>query len=386
MNKLLYGLEAQKYRKIINNINLLADKFNFEPVYLATILSKDTFTRSMMYSEIIMMNQTFELNHNNNYILRPEGTAPLVEWLINDGKLRHNNQLRLFYCGNMFRHERAQKARYPEFTQAGFEILGGDQLQQELEILTIFQNFLQELKLEDKIILEINSIGNLKERKNYLKDLNYYISKHLNNGSLILTSSELITLQRNPLRLLDSKNPNLIEFFKEGPKILNYQDPSHYQNLCNYLKTNNFNFREQPNLVRGLDYYSDIVFEWQDLTDSLGSSNTVSAGGRYDSLLANQPKVHPELKTAFGFAIGIERLLMVLANNFNPTNHPYDYYLCGASQQDWIEAFKIRNNLIADNYTVFINYNLRSLKYHQNKARHQAKSGFIIKDKMVIPL
>jgi len=248
---------------------------------------------------------TFEDRNGDSLTLRPEGTAGCVRAGIEHGLL-HNQQQRLWYVGPMFRHERPQKGRYRQFHQFGVEALGmpGPDIDAELILLTA--RWWRALKL-DGLVLEINSLGTPVSRAVHREKLVTYLEAHRS----ALDEDSLRRLHRNPLRVLDSKNPTMQEIVAGAPSLADALDDdsrAHFARLLELLSSNGVPFRVNPKLVRGLDYYTRTVFEWT--TDRLGAQSAVCAGGRYDGLveqLGGRPT------PAAGFAIGIERLIELLA-------------------------------------------------------------------------
>jgi len=206
----------------------------------------------------------------------------------------------------MFRHERPQKGRYRQFYQFGIEAFGMSEAAIDAEIIAFGYRLWQRLGLQDHIHLQLNSLGTLEVRSAYRKALIAYFSQHKSR----LENENLRRLETNPLRILDSKDPNLQDLISGAPTLIDYLDAAseqHWDKLQHYLKALNIPFTVNPHLVRGLDYYSSTVFEW--VTEALGVQGTVCAGGRYDVLveqLGGQPT------PAIGFAMGLERVVLLL--------------------------------------------------------------------------
>ncbi len=247
---------------------------------------------------------TFEDRNGDSLTLRPEGTAGCVRAGIENGLL-HNQTQRIWYRGPMFRHERPQKGRYRQFHQIGAEAYGFEGPDIDLEIILITHRFWQQLGLTD-LELQINSLGSSEERLAYKSRLVEYLEAHREQ----LDEDSLRRLNSNPLRVLDSKNPDMAELIANAPSLMDFlgeASRSHFQALCDGLDRLNVGYRVNPRLVRGLDYYSRTVFEW--VTTRLGAQGTVCAGGRYDGLveqLGGRPT------PGIGFAMGVERLVALL--------------------------------------------------------------------------
>ncbi len=237
--------------------------------------------------------------------LRPEGTAGCVRAVLEHG-LTYNQTQRLWYTGPMFRYERPQKGRYRQFHQFGVETFGmpGPDIDAELILLTA--RLWRALGLADVVTLELNSLGEADERAAFRAALVVYLEQHRTQ----LDEDSQRRLTSNPLRILDSKDPGtraILENAPQLPDFLGAESTSHFAALCAVLDAAGIAYRLNPNLVRGLDYYNKTVFEW--VTTALGAQGTVCAGGRYDGLvtqLGGQPT------QAVGFAIGLERLLLLV--------------------------------------------------------------------------
>lgn len=247
---------------------------------------------------------TFEDRNGESLSLRPEGTAGCVRAMIEHGLLRNTIQ-KIWYNGAMFRHERPQQGRYRQFHQLGVEVYGLVTADIDAEILLMTARFWQVLGLKD-LELQINSLGSSEARATYREKLVEYFSHNLEQ----LDEDSRRRLQTNPLRILDSKNPDLKALIESAPKLLDYLDEEskqHFEQLQTLLNAAGLKYSINPRLVRGLDYYNKTVFEW--VTNKLGSQGTVCAGGRYDGLVeqlggSNTP--------AIGFALGLERLIALL--------------------------------------------------------------------------
>ncbi|VAX76527.1 histidine--tRNA ligase [Buchnera aphidicola] len=238
--------------------------------------------------------------------LRPEGTVSCIRACIQNNMFYQSQVQKLWYHGPMFRYERPQKGRFRQFYQLGVEYFGCNDIVVDYEIIILTVNILKNLNLLSNVKLEINSIGTLKDRKNFSLVLKKFFQKHI----IHLTKHEKNLLSRNPIRILDSKNQNIVKLLKLAPKLNNYLSKSSYtrfEQLCNLLNSSKIDFIINHQLVRGLDYYNDTVFEWKS-KDNLGSNHAVCSGGRYDNLIEY---LGGKKNSAMGFAIGIERLLII---------------------------------------------------------------------------
>ncbi|USS94318.1 histidine--tRNA ligase [Buchnera aphidicola] len=267
------------------------------------------FTRSIGEITDIIEKEMYTFNDRNkkSLTLRPESTTCCVRAILENNLLKNIKQ-RFWYFGPMFRYEKPQKGRYRQFYQFGCEIYGLSNPKIELELILLLNRIWKILKISNNIYLEINSIGTITARERYKDDLiNYLISK---KKFLDLDSQN--RLYKNPLRILDSKNKNTQNILKNAPVLLDYLDENSINNfnfVCNSMKKIGISFKINKNLIRGLDYYNDIVFEWKTKIPKLGSQNTICAGGRYDKLIQilGGPKT-----PALGCAIGMERLIAII--------------------------------------------------------------------------
>ena len=251
---------------------------------------------------------TFQDRNGDSLTLRPEGTAGCVRAGIENGLL-HNQIQRLWYQGSMFRHERPQKGRYRQFHQLGVEAFGMAGPDIDAELILMSARILNHIGLSGKMVLQVNSLGTAESRASYRKLLVEYFSDHPD----VLDEDSKRRLHSNPLRILDSKNPNMQELVEQAPQLFEHLDSEsreHFARLLAYVDDAGVSCQINPRLVRGLDYYSKTVFEW--VSDQLGAQGTVCAGGRFDSLVS---QLGGRSVPATGFAMGIERLVALLMDS-----------------------------------------------------------------------
>ena len=253
---------------------------------------------------------TFTDRNGDSLSLRPEGTAACVRAGIQHS-LFHGQVQRLWYMGPMFRHERPQRGRCRQFHQFGVEAYGFTSAAIEAEIIAMGWQLWQRLGI-DAVTLQINSLGNNESRAAYREQLQQYLRDHID----LLDEDSQQRLEKNPLRVLDSKNPALQELIAAAPSLLDSLDvesKAHFEQLCQALDALGIAYEINPRLVRGLDYYNGTVFEW--ITDQLGAQGTLCAGGRYDRLVE---QIGGKPTPAFGFALGLERVIELLAADALP--------------------------------------------------------------------
>ena len=263
---------------------------------------------------------SFDDRNGDSLSLRPEGTASVVRSGIEHGMLV-NQQQRLWYVGPMFRHERPQKGRYRQFHQLGAETFGMPGADIEAELILLAARFWRLLGL-DGIELQLNTLGTAEARAAYKSILQDYLRDRIDE----LDEDSKRRLDSNPLRILDSKNPDMQGLIESAPQLrdhLDQESADHFGELCGILDHVGQPYTINPRLVRGLDYYCHSVFEW--VTDSLGAQGTVCAGGRYDGLVE---QLGGKPTTAAGFAMGIERLVAMLQDQGKAAAAPEnDIYL-----------------------------------------------------------
>jgi histidyl-tRNA synthetase len=293
-----------------NTFNEISKSYGYQEVRFPIIENTDLFKRSVGDQSDIVNKEmfTFEGKSGKSMTLRPEGTAGCMRMAIETGLLDAGQQ-RLSYKGPMFRYERPQKGRSRQFQQLSLEAYGFNDYAIDLEMLEISNILFKELLVKKEMILEINSIGSQKDQQEYSQRLKDYFSKYKKD----LDEDSLKRLEKNPLRILDSKNQDLEKLIKEAPKIdqsISKESQEKFSTIKTYLEDLKIEYKENPLLVRGLDYYNDLVFEWK--SNSIGSQDTICGGGRYDSL----SKIIGGRETnAVGLSIGLERLCLLVEDS-----------------------------------------------------------------------
>ena len=270
---------------------------------------------------------TFDDRNGESLTLRPEGTAGCVRAGVEHGLL-YNQEQRLWYMGPMFRYERPQKGRYRQFHQMGVEVFGLQGPDIDAELIMMTARWWKALGIADHVSLELNSIGSLEARAAYRDALVAFLEQHKD----VLDDDCKRRMYSNPLRVLDSKNPDVQTLLNDAPTLADHLDDdsrTHFQGLCALLDDAGIAYTINQRLVRGLDYYNRTVFEW--VTTSLGSQGTVCGGGRYDGLVE---QLGGRATPAVGFAMGMERLVL-LVQAVNPEFEPtriVDVYVIASGQ------------------------------------------------------
>ena len=282
-------------------------QYGYQEIRMPIVESTELFKRSIGEVTDIVEKEmyTFDDRNGDSLTLRPEGTASAVR-AGNQHGLIYNQQQRLWYLGPMFRHERPQKGRYRQFHQFGVETYGLAGPDIDVEVIALSARFWQAFGIADQVRLEINSLGSNAARLAYKEILVAYLEEHKD----ALDDDSQRRMYSNPLRVLDSKNPDVQKIVSAAPKLQDHLDAEsaeHFALLKDRLDALGIAYTVNPNLVRGLDYYNATVFEW--VTDALGAQGTVCAGGRYDGLVE---QLGGKSSPAVGFAMGMERLILLL--------------------------------------------------------------------------
>lgn len=320
---------------------------------------------------------TFTDQNGESLSLRPEGTAGCVRAGIEHALFRNQQQQKLWYLGSMYRYERPQKGRYRQFTQFGVEAFNLPGPDIDAEQLALCARLWKILRIDNLVTLQINSIGDMQSRNIYKQQLVAYFQDNMS----LLDEDSKRRLHSNPMRILDSKNPDMQQLISKAPILLDYIDnesQQHFLELQQLLNTLGINFIVNPRIVRGLDYYNRTVFEW--VTEHLGAQSAICAGGRYDSLV--ELLGGPSTK-GVGFAIGLERILLLLeVAQQKLTNEVDGYLICTgdhANAKRLLIAEQLRDKL--PNFCLFTNMGSGSFSSLFKKAdKSGAKVALIIGD------
>lgn len=323
----------------------LGAAYGYQEIRFPIMESTALFKRSVGEESDIVTKEmyTFADRNDESVTLRPEGTAGCVRAALEQGILFKQSQ-RLWYMGPMFRYERPQKGRLRQFHQFGLEAFGMSGPDIDAEIIALSARLWRLLGVDQYIYLEINSLGTSAARLAHREALVTYFKKHVD----LLDEDSQRRLSTNPLRILDSKNPDMRDMLDNAPAVLDFLDEEsfqHFDQLKKMLDALQIPYKVNPRLVRGLDYYTKTVFEW--MTHDLGAQGTICAGGRYDGLI---PQLGGEPTPAIGFALGLERLidLVHLAQTPHAQVAPHAYFVLlgeSAVQSGFAFAERLRNTL-----------------------------------------
>ncbi len=303
----LYSMAKKKAKKVISTASAVAEKYGFEEIETPIFEFTEVFSRNLGDTSDIVTKEmyVFQDRGGESITLRPEGTAGIVRSFISEG-MQQNLPVKLYYNGPMFRYERPQKGRQRQFTQFGIEMLGVDSPQADIEVIAMAYEFLENLGLDGAVTVEINSLGDKESRNIYREKLVAYLKDNFDN----LSAESKARLEKNPLRILDSKEECDKEIVKNAPLYrdsLNQKSAEFFAEVLHGLDLLGIKYKVNDRLVRGLDYYAHTVFELT--TDKLGAQGTVLGGGRYDGLVAQMGGADI---SGIGWACGVERLSMLL--------------------------------------------------------------------------
>ena len=373
MNDLL-PKDSALWSKVEAVITELFISYGYKNIRTPVVENTDTFCRAIGMATDIVEKQMYSWQQSNgdSLSLRPEGTAGCVRAMIEHNLPREGIQ-KVFYQGAMFRHERPQKGRYRQFHQFGVEVFGADNAKIDAELIAMTQQLWQNLGVKN-LSLEINTLGSSAARENYRSILLDYFKQHKNQ----LDEDSLKRLSTNPLRILDSKNKDLQGVINAAPKLADYLDDEsakHFDEFKNYLQCLQIDYQINTRLVRGLDYYNRTVFEW--ISTDLGAQGAVCAGGRYDGLVE---KMGGKATAAVGFAIGLERLILLLQQqNTSLVKPALSIYLIASGDAAQLKSMQIAKQLqqALPGAILYNDVSLGSFKSQFKKA-HKADAHFAL--------
>ncbi len=339
MNDLL-PKDSELWLKVERIIIDLFTSYGYKNIRTPIVEKTETFCRAIGEATDIVEKEMYSWKESSgeSLSLRPEGTASVVRSMIEHNLPREGIQ-KVFYQGAMFRHERPQKGRYRQFHQVGVEVFGAEDAKIDAELMMMTNSLWKKLGLKN-VVLEINTLGSQEARASYREILVEYFNKYKDQ----LDEDSLRRLSSNPLRILDSKNKDMQSLINSAPKLIEHLDDAsaeHFQQFKDYLEHLDIEYKINTRLVRGLDYYNRTVFEWT--TTDLGAQGTICAGGRYDSLVE---KMGGKPTTAVGFALGLERLMLLLAEqNSIATKSNLSVYIVALGAKAQIKSMQIANSL-----------------------------------------
>ena len=366
----LFGSNIRNHNSIQNKFCKLCNFFNYSEISTPILEYSEVFTKSLGVSSDIVSKEMYNFvdQGNESLVLRPEGTAAIARALVTNS-LEHKKS-KFFYYGPMFRRERPQSGRLRQFHQLGIEYIGKTNYLNDLEVLILAEKFLSEIGIRDELVLEINTLGNKQSRIAYNKALSAFLKKNITQ----LSDKSKNRLETNPLRILDSKEPQDQQVIRKSPNINDYLD-SESKQFFKFLLTGldklKIKYKLNRFLVRGLDYYNHTAFEYK-MTENK-SQNAVLAGGRYDGLVKS---FGGDDLSGVGWAAGVERIILKLSSNKSPNEKK----ICLFSTNDDLNLEILRfKNKIQIRKSLQINFiNSGNFKKKISKANKIGAYGCII--------
>ncbi|EKO3369339.1 histidine--tRNA ligase [Vibrio fluvialis] len=328
----------QKVEGIVKNV---ISAYGYNEVRMPIVEETNLFSRAVGEETDVVSKEmyTFEDRNGDSLTLRPEGTAGCVRSCIQNSLINRDEQ-RLWYMGPMFRHERPQKGRYRQFHQCGVEVFGLNGPDVDAELIMMTARLWRELGIDKHVRLELNSIGSQEDRADYRTALVAFLEQHID----VLDEDCKRRMHTNPLRVLDTKNPDIQAILGDAPRLSEYlgeESKAHFAGICELLDAAGIEYTVNERLVRGLDYYNRTVFEW--MTESLGSQGTVCGGGRYDGLVE---QLGGKATPAVGFAMGLERLVLMMETLGNTdVRRNVDVYMVTAGEGTLTAGMKLVEEL-----------------------------------------
>lgn len=333
--------QSPLWQKLENTVKNVISAYGYSEVRMPIVEETNLFSRAVGEETDVVSKEmyTFDDRNGDSLTLRPEGTAGCVRSCIQNSLINRDEQ-RVWYMGPMFRHERPQKGRYRQFHQCGVEVFGLNGPDVDAELIMMTARLWRELGIDKHVRLELNSIGSVEDRAEYRTALVAFLEKHVD----ILDDDSKRRMHTNPLRVLDTKNPEIQAVLGDAPRLSDYlgeESKQHFNGLCELLDAAGIEYTVNQRLVRGLDYYNRTVFEW--ITESLGAQGTVCGGGRYDGLVE---QLGGKATPAVGFAMGLERLVLMLETlELTDVRRSVDVYMVTAGEGTMMAGLKLAESL-----------------------------------------
>ncbi|EJA7360376.1 histidine--tRNA ligase [Vibrio alginolyticus] len=333
--------QSPLWQKLENTVKNVISAYGYNEVRMPIVEETNLFSRAVGEETDVVSKEmyTFDDRNGDSLTLRPEGTAGCVRSCIQNSLINRDEQ-RLWYMGPMFRHERPQKGRYRQFHQCGVEVFGLNGPDVDAELIMMTARLWRELGINEHVRLELNSIGSQEDRADYRTALVAFLEQHID----VLDEDCKRRMHTNPLRVLDTKNPDVQAILGDAPRLSDYlgeESKAHFAGLCELLDAAGIKYTVNERLVRGLDYYNRTVFEW--ITESLGAQGTVCGGGRYDGLVE---QLGGKPTPAVGFAMGLERLVLMLETlELTDVRSSVDVYVVTAGEGTMMAGMKLAEQL-----------------------------------------
>ncbi|PMJ93087.1 histidine--tRNA ligase [Vibrio sp. 10N.261.55.A7] len=333
--------QSPLWQKVESAVKSVVSAYGYTEVRMPIVEETNLFSRAVGEETDVVSKEmyTFDDRNGDSLTLRPEGTAGCVRSCIQNSLINRDEQ-RLWYMGPMFRHERPQKGRYRQFHQCGVEVFGLDGPDVDAELIMMTARLWRELGIDKHVRLELNSIGSQEDRISYRTALVAFLEQHID----VLDEDCKRRMHTNPLRVLDTKNPDVQAILGDAPRLSEYlgeESKQHFAGLCELLDAADIQYTVNERLVRGLDYYNRTVFEW--ITESLGAQGTVCGGGRYDGLVE---QLGGKPTNAVGFAMGLERLVLMMETlELTDVRRNVDVYMVTAGEGTMMAGMKLAEQL-----------------------------------------
>lgn len=333
--------QSPLWQKLENTVKNVISAYGYNEVRMPIVEETNLFSRAVGEETDVVSKEmyTFDDRNGDSLTLRPEGTAGCVRSCIQNSLINRDEQ-RLWYMGPMFRHERPQKGRYRQFHQCGVEVFGLNGPDVDAELIMMTARLWRELGINEHVRLELNSIGSQEDRADYRTALVAFLEQNID----VLDEDCKRRMHTNPLRVLDTKNPDVQAILGDAPRLSDYlgeESKAHFAGLCELLDAAGIKYTVNERLVRGLDYYNRTVFEW--ITESLGAQGTVCGGGRYDGLVE---QLGGKPTPAVGFAMGLERLVLMLETlELTDVRRSVDVYVVTAGEGTMMAGMKLAEQL-----------------------------------------
>ncbi len=366
--------QSYKWQDLENKIHTTMMLYNYGEIRTPAFEKTELFDRGVGTETDIVSKEMYSWTDQGgeNLTLKPELTAPVSRSYIQHNLGSQQPLTKLYYIDALFRRERPQKGRFRQFHQFGVEAFGSEHPEIDSEIIAIAVTLFNQIGIKD-LTLKLNSIGSENCRENYKKELKEFLMPHFDS----LSKASQARFEKNPLRILDSKLPDEIDIIKNAPLISEFwtkDDKDHFDELCSYLDAMNISYSIDPNLVRGLDYYSRTTFEI--ISSSLGAQDAICGGGRYDRLIET---IGGKPTPGIGFAAGMERILMSI--NHGNSKESIKIYIVGLGEKVRPVVAKLTNDLRHNNLSSECDMLRRSMRAQMREANKLcAKYAIIIGD------
>ena len=364
----IYHEYAKQFVAVVDNCTKLAKLYGYKYIETPAIEPKSLFVSSVGESSDIVKKEFYDFadKGGREIVLRPEGTASVIRAVVENKMLnQYSHPLRVYYCEPMFRYERPQSGRLREFHQFGVECIDTNSYMDDVETLIFAYKMINSLGIKN-VTLSINNIGNFSSRSKWIDALKKYFNKYKNQ----LTEDSINRIESNPLRILDDKIDGKKDFVKAAPKVDNFltkQEIEYFDNIIKELKRQNIPLVIDPTMVRGLDYYTNFVFEINSNEKGLAGQPTLLGGGRYNNLVG---RFASEDVGCIGFACGIERILvqLELEGISLPEVNKVQVVIANLDESCNGTVINIMNDLRKNDISVVCNFNTYKIRNHFNVA------------------